>query len=595
MQRHLEADFFSADELALAKALADAGQRHLFDAWAPPGTDDESKRTLLGELARADAAYPGGLGAYVANARRLLASARAGANPYEGFAPERPETIDLQALDDQLRHFERLGLAHAGGLAVVLVAGGLGERLGFPGIKVDIRVDLTSGLSYLELYGAWIRAVGRRTGRRPALVIMTSGDTHERTLASLERHRWLGLGRDGVTVLRQELVPALSDNDARLATSGPYALQLKPHGHGDVHMLLHQSGTARRLAEQGVTHLAFIQDTNAQIVHSLLPTLGVSVARELAFNTVAVPRVAGEAVGAVTRLVSADRILTVNVEYNQLDGLLRVAGYDGDAGDALGLSPYPGNTNTLMITMGPYLEVLEASGGIIAEFVNPKYADDARTTFKKPTRLETMMQDLPKLFAQNERVGVTVFDRRMVFSADKNALADAQKKAAAGKPPECGASAEDDWYEGWRRKLAVAGAQLEEGVPETWLEIPTDGGARVSLGPDFALTTDELVERVGRLRLGNRTHLRVDGDVTLQDVELSGEAALVIEAAPGASVLVRGLVLDAPGLRFCALEGEAEPDLAIRGYRLEEVQPLTVRVDEGAWELGAGGELRRLA
>jgi hypothetical protein len=26
------------------------------------------------------------------------------------------------------------------------------------------------------------------------------------------------------------------------------------------------------------------------------------------------------------------------------------------------------------------------------EFVNPKYADDERTVFKKPTRLECMMQ-----------------------------------------------------------------------------------------------------------------------------------------------------------------------------------------------------------
>ena len=39
--------------------------------------------------------------------------------------------------------------------------------------------------------------------------------------------------------------------------------------------------------------------------------------------------------------------------------------------------------------------------GIIAEFVNPKYADAERRVFKKPTRLETMMQDLPKLFMQS--------------------------------------------------------------------------------------------------------------------------------------------------------------------------------------------------
>lgn len=33
----------------------------------------------------------------------------------------------------------------------------------------------------------------------------------------------------------------------------------------------------------------------------------------------------------------------------------------------------------------------------MGEFVNPKYADAGRTVFKKPTRLECMMQDYPKV------------------------------------------------------------------------------------------------------------------------------------------------------------------------------------------------------
>lgn len=33
----------------------------------------------------------------------------------------------------------------------------------------------------------------------------------------------------------------------------------------------------------------------------------------------------GEAVGSICRLVSADRELTLNVEYNQLDSLLKVS------------------------------------------------------------------------------------------------------------------------------------------------------------------------------------------------------------------------------------------------------------------------------
>jgi len=40
----------------------------------------------------------------------------------------------------------------------------------------------------------------------------------------------------------------------------------------------------------------------------------------------------------------------------------------------------------------------------MGEFVNPKYADEAKTVFKKPTRLECMMQDYPKVRVRRARV-----------------------------------------------------------------------------------------------------------------------------------------------------------------------------------------------
>ena len=38
--------------------------------------------------------------------------------------------------------------------------------------------------------------------------------------------------------------------------------------------------------------------------------------------------------------------------------------------------------------------------GVVVEFVNPKYKAGSRTEFKKPTRLECMMQDFPKLMSK---------------------------------------------------------------------------------------------------------------------------------------------------------------------------------------------------
>lgn len=57
-------------------------------------------------------------------------------NPFEGCVPSVPEGEKLDWGSPHFRELERAGVAAAGGCAFVLVAGGLGERLGYSGIKV---------------------------------------------------------------------------------------------------------------------------------------------------------------------------------------------------------------------------------------------------------------------------------------------------------------------------------------------------------------------------------------------------------------------------------------------------------------------------
>jgi hypothetical protein len=64
-----------------------------------------------------------------------------------------------------------------------------------------------------------------------------------------------------VVLIKQEKVPCLIDNDAHLALdpSDAYAVQTKPHGHGDVHGLLHRSGLAQHWQQQGLQWVCFFQ------------------------------------------------------------------------------------------------------------------------------------------------------------------------------------------------------------------------------------------------------------------------------------------------------------------------------------------------
>ena len=76
-------------------------------------------------------------------------------------------------------------------------------------------------------------------------------------------------------------------------------------------------------------------------------SLGVSASRDFDVNSLAVPRKAKESIGAIAKLSHKDgKSMVINVEYNQLDPLLRDTTYPkGDVNDASGFSPFPGNLN----------------------------------------------------------------------------------------------------------------------------------------------------------------------------------------------------------------------------------------------------------
>lgn len=107
--------------------------------------------------------------------------------------------------------------------------------------------------------------------------------------------------------------------------------------------------------------------------------------------------------GAICRLIDESdpsKEMVINVEYNHLDVLLKEKWNPaGDIKNDLGYSNFPGNTNTLVFKLPEYYENLKKTGGVIPEFVNPKYANETKTEFKSPTRLECMMQDYPKLLS----------------------------------------------------------------------------------------------------------------------------------------------------------------------------------------------------
>lgn len=394
--------------------------------------------------------------------------------------------------------YEDLGLDELARTGFVLIAGGLGERLGYSSIKVGLPVStLQPNYTYLKYYANYVHACTKRAAARmPEMqrstfyipfAIMVSDDTHDRTVALLENNNYFGLGRDRVDIIKQENVPALMDNNARIAfdeASGK--IVTKPHGHGDIHNLLFDSGVAKRWLDMGKEWLVFIQDTNALAMKVIPSVLGVSRQNDWIMNSVCVPRMPGESMGAICRLVdetNPNREMVINVEYNQLDSLLRQKwNRNGDVKNENGYSHFPGNTNTLVFKLKEYYHNLQKTGGIIPEFVNPKYANEQRTVFKAATRLECMMQDFPKLLSAQGEVGFTMYDTWYCFSPLKNNVRDAQACIDKGIPSYGAAEAEYNFYQWTNKMLELAGVQIIEPIKKSRV-LQFTFGAKILMDP----------------------------------------------------------------------------------------------------------------
>ena len=333
--------------------------------------------------------------------------------------------------------------------------------------------------------------------------------------------------------MKQENVPALIDNSAKLALSESSGLvQTKPHGHGDIHNLLFSSGVAAKWRDMGKEWMMFIQDTNAPALRVVPSILGVSRVNNWEMNSVCVPRMPGESMGAICKLVKEDNsgdVTVINVEYNQLDALLKAKwNPEGDVANSQGYSSFPGNTNTLVFKIPDYVQSLQGSGGIIPEFVNPKYANAERTQFKAPTRLECMMQDYPKLLqSAPNKVGFTMYDTWFCFSPAKNNTNDALACHGRGLPSFGAAQAEFDFYNWTNKMLRIAGVDIPESqVTTDCAGIPMNFGPKILLEPSFALTLKDLRDRFGagcsfkpastiilggKASEGNYTNLVIDG------------------------------------------------------------------------------------
>lgn len=272
----------------------------------------------------------------------------------------------------------------------------------------------------------------------------------------------------------------------------------------------------------------------------------------------------------------------INVEYNQLDPLLRATiNPEGDVNCETGFSPFPGNINQLILELESYIAELKRTGGAIKEFVNPKYKDTSKTSFKSSTRLECMMQDYPRTLPPTARVGFTVMDIWLAYAPVKNNPEDAAK-VPKGNPYHSATSGEMAIYRAHSLILRKAGVQIGDPVIDVFNGQEVEVWPCIVWKPKWALTFSDVKRKIGgNCSISQRSTMVVKGrNVFIEGVSLDG--ALIVDSIDNAEVKVEGSVQNKGWvLEKVDYKDTYQPEeVRIRGFKIKKIEQLQGKFQE---------------
>jgi UDP-N-acetylglucosamine/UDP-N-acetylgalactosamine diphosphorylase len=152
-------------------------------------------------------------------------------------------------------------LLREGRVALLVVAGGQGSRLGFDGPKGLYPLGPVTGRSLFALQAQRIRRMRARTGAAIPWYVMTSDATDAATRSAFEETAYFGLPARDVVFLRQGMVPSF-DFDGKLILERPDQIFQNPDGHGGSLTALLASGALDDMERRGITTIFYYQVDN---------------------------------------------------------------------------------------------------------------------------------------------------------------------------------------------------------------------------------------------------------------------------------------------------------------------------------------------
>ena len=166
------------------------------------------------------------------------------------------EVLTLDTIKDYEFAYKVLGetAIQKGQLALVMLAGGQGTRLGFDGPKGTYNIGLTRDLYIFECQVKTILTVVRTLGRWIHLYIMTSDKNYEATTSFFAEHKNFGYKEEYLHFFKQEMVPSV-DFNGKILMEAPSKICLSPNGNGGWFSSMKRAGLVEQLDKEGIRYI----------------------------------------------------------------------------------------------------------------------------------------------------------------------------------------------------------------------------------------------------------------------------------------------------------------------------------------------------
>ena len=166
------------------------------------------------------------------------------------------QAMELDELTRRKEEFTQIGLdaIRQGKVAAVLLAGGMGTRLGSDDPKCMYDIGITHPVYIMQRLVENLMDVVREAGVSVPFFIMTSDKNHDKTVAFMEKMNYFGYDSSKVWFFKQEMAPA-ADRQGRVYMEAKDRISTSPNGNGGWFLSMKRCGLIDKVRELGIEWL----------------------------------------------------------------------------------------------------------------------------------------------------------------------------------------------------------------------------------------------------------------------------------------------------------------------------------------------------